>query len=127
MARVELNQEFINRIGTWGPVDRDLEERARRVASMARGRGPIETGDYVSSIEHERLEGGGWRVIARDRKSWWIEAGTKPHVIRPRHKKALWWPGLLHPVKSVLHPGTIATHNLAEALELASRGRTNIR
>jgi len=32
--------------------------------------------------------------------------GTRPHVIRPRRKKALYWPGADHPVKSVQHPGT---------------------
>ncbi len=31
---------------------------------------------------------------------------TRPHVIRPRRKKALFWPGLNHPVKKVQHPGS---------------------
>jgi len=30
---------------------------------------------------------------------------TGPFVIRPRNKKALFWPGAEHPVKSVTHPG----------------------
>lgn len=32
--------------------------------------------------------------------------GSRPHVIRPRRKKALYWEGADHPVKSVQHPGT---------------------
>ncbi|MEK3673542.1 hypothetical protein [Paenibacillus sp. FSL R10-2771] len=35
-----------------------------------------------------------------------LEEGTKPHVIRPKNKKALYWRGAAHPVKKVNHPGT---------------------
>jgi phage virion morphogenesis protein len=31
---------------------------------------------------------------------------TKAHVIKPRRRKALHWPGALHPVKKVNHPGS---------------------
>lgn len=34
-----------------------------------------------------------------------VHEGTNPYTIRPRLKKALWWPGALHPVKKVRHPG----------------------
>ena len=37
-----------------------------------------------------------------------ITGGTKPHIIRPKRKKALWWEGAEHPVKIVHHPGTKA-------------------
>lgn len=36
----------------------------------------------------------------------WVEEGTGPHVILPRNKKALFWPGADHPVRMVNHPGT---------------------
>jgi hypothetical protein len=35
-----------------------------------------------------------------------LERGTPPHLIRPKDKKALSWPGAAHPVKVVHHPGT---------------------
>ncbi|MGL5712424.1 MAG: hypothetical protein ACRCX2_05340, partial [Paraclostridium sp.] len=35
-----------------------------------------------------------------------LEEGSKPHVIRPKNKKALYWRGASHPVKQVNHPGT---------------------
>lgn len=35
-----------------------------------------------------------------------VEFGTKPHMIYPKDKMALYWPGAAHPVKSVNHPGT---------------------
>lgn len=31
---------------------------------------------------------------------------TREHIIRPRHKKALSWPGGAHPMKKVNHPGS---------------------
>lgn len=34
-----------------------------------------------------------------------VHNGTGPYIIRPKTKKALWWPGLSHPVKMVRHPG----------------------
>jgi len=37
-----------------------------------------------------------------------VHEGTKPHVIRPVSKKALYWKGASHPVRSVQHPGTKA-------------------
>ena len=38
--------------------------------------------------------------------SRYVDEGTRPHIIRPRTKKALYWKGASHPVKSVNHPGT---------------------
>jgi hypothetical protein len=39
-------------------------------------------------------------------KFTWVTQGTAPHLILPRYKRALWWPGLEHPVAYVNHPGT---------------------
>ena len=38
----------------------------------------------------------------------YVEFGTKPHVIVPKDKKALYWPGAAHPVSRVNHPGSRA-------------------
>lgn len=35
-----------------------------------------------------------------------LEEGTGPHVIYPKNKRALYWPGARHPVAYVNHPGT---------------------
>ncbi len=37
-----------------------------------------------------------------------VHEGTSAHIIRPVKKKALYWKGAAHPVKSVRHPGTRA-------------------
>lgn len=45
-----------------------------------------------------------------------VETGTPPHVILPRNKKALHWPGADHPVARVNHPGTEPRPYLRPAL-----------
>ena len=35
-----------------------------------------------------------------------VQFGTAPHIILPKDKEALYWPGAAHPVKMVHHPGT---------------------
>jgi hypothetical protein len=45
-----------------------------------------------------------------------VELGTAPHVITPRNKKALYWPGADHPVARVNHPGTAPNPYLRPAL-----------
>ncbi len=37
-----------------------------------------------------------------------VEYGSKPHVILPKNKKALYWPGAAHPVSRINHPGSRA-------------------
>lgn len=36
----------------------------------------------------------------------YVVHGTRPHIIMPSVKKALYWPGARHPVRRVNHPGT---------------------
>ena len=46
-----------------------------------------------------------------------VEEGTKPHIIKAKNKKALYWKGAKHPVKSVRHPGSRAKPFLIPAFE----------
>ena len=46
-----------------------------------------------------------------------VEEGTRPHTIRAKNKKALYWKGVKHPVKSVRHPGSRAKPFLIPAFE----------
>ena len=46
-----------------------------------------------------------------------VEEGTRPHTIRAKNKKALYWKGAKHPVKSVRHPGSKAKPFLIPAFE----------
>ena len=46
-----------------------------------------------------------------------VEEGTKPHIIRAKGKKALYWKGARHPVRKVNHPGSRAKPYLIPAFE----------
>ena len=46
-----------------------------------------------------------------------VEEGTRPHTIRAKNKKALYWKGAKHPIKSVRHPGSRAKPFLIPAFE----------
>ena len=46
-----------------------------------------------------------------------VEYGTRAHIIRAKNKKALYWKGAKHPVKSVRHPGSKAKPYLIQAFE----------
>ena len=46
-----------------------------------------------------------------------VGEGTRPHTIRAKNKKALYWKGAKHPVKSVQHPGSRAKPYLMPAFE----------
>ena len=46
-----------------------------------------------------------------------VEYGTKAHIIKAKNKKALYWKGASHPVKSVRHPGSKAKPYLMPAFE----------
>lgn len=63
------------------------------------------TGELISSLRSTVSVGGGRVWIGTDH--WhFLEYGTRPHIINPRTKQALWWTGALHPVRRVRHPGT---------------------
>ena len=47
----------------------------------------------------------------------WVEKGTGAHTIKPKRKKALYWQGASHPVKSVRHPGSAAKPFLIPAFK----------
>lgn len=46
-----------------------------------------------------------------------VEKGSRPHIIRAKNKKALYWKGASHPVKQVNHPGSKAKPYLEPAFE----------
>lgn len=46
----------------------------------------------------------------------YVVNGTRPHMIYPRAKRALFWPGADHPVRSVQHPGTKPNPFMSDAL-----------
>ena len=107
-------------------VYRELERRADRVIDLARDIYEPHriTGGYGRGFRKERTRVRGQAavvVINDDPKAAILEHGSRPHVIEPRDKKALFWPGAAHPVRRVQHPGTPALHILRRALRAAGR------
>jgi len=70
---------------------------------------PVKQGTLRRSIVG-RVEAGGDRGVVGTnvRYARAVHDGTRAHTIRPSTKKALYWKGARHPVKSVRHPGSKA-------------------
>lgn len=102
-------------------VARAVDRTRIDVQNEARRRAPVDTGRLRSSIV-SRTEGGGRQVgyVVGSNVNYAaaVEYGTAPHVIKPRYKQALYWPGAAHPVAQVNHPGTKAQPFLRPAIEL---------
>lgn len=81
----------------------------------AREYAPKRTGELAESIGYE-VNSGVLRVGSNLDRALWMEEGTRPHVIRPKNAKALFWPGADHPYALVNHPGTLPHPFLRPAL-----------
>lgn len=84
----------------------------------------FKTGALNSSIYKQRQADGSWEVghdLQRAPHALFVMFGTKPHVIRPKNKKALRWSGggAFHFAKVVRHPGNKPDKWLDRAAALA--------
>jgi hypothetical protein len=98
-------------IGDWleHVIGRDILADARNLVRKRSGR-------LAESLRAE-VQGKTLRVGSLDcNYATDVEMGTAPHVILPRNKKALHWPGADHPVARVNHPGTKPSPYLRPAL-----------
>lgn len=125
-ATFRPNRAGVAAAGRSNGVYRTLERRADRVIALARANAASHkaTGDYDRSFTTERVRVRGMaavRVTNTSDHAAILEHGTRPHVIEPKDKQALAWPGGRHPVKRVNHPGTPAYHFLRDALRGAGR------
>lgn len=93
-----------------------LERIAGEILEDAKRYVPVDTGELLRDLDKE-VTGLTARIGAKTLPySVYVELGTRPHTIRPTSKKALYWVGAPHPVKSVSHPGTSPRPYLAPAL-----------
>ena len=103
-------------------VKRAVERTRIDVQNEARRRVPVDTGRLRSSIVSRAESRGrsvGYVIGTNVNYAAAVEYGTAPHVIKPRHKKALFWPGARHPVAQVNHPGTRAQPFMRPAVAMA--------
>jgi hypothetical protein len=96
-------------------------ERLAKVHARDKTRAPyLQTGRYFNSI-HSIVDKRGFKVTgaigSNVKYAPTLEEGSKPHIIRPKNKKGLFFPGLAHPLKLVRHPGTEAYNVLGGAVE----------
>ena len=88
----------------------------RQAITNLTNNGSVQTGHLRRSIKHKVSANEGI-VSANTKYAEGVEKGTKPHIIRAKKKKALYWQGANHPVKVVNHPGSAAKPYLIPALE----------
>lgn len=115
MARVQMEKGWKAKLRPH--VHEFMVDLARDVLNDMRRNVPVKTGFLKSDLAAE-VDGYYARIGARTADyAIYVEEGAGPHMIYPRHPKdALWWEGLSHPVSSVRHPGSPATHFMRNAL-----------
>jgi hypothetical protein len=99
-----------------------------RIQSKSR-RPQMGKGNYFRSIKTDFLAGDGsftGKLESNSPVAGIIEFGSRPHIIRPKDNKTLFWPGAKFPVKEVKHPGTPAFRVLGDATEEAVEDIGNI-
>ena len=79
--------------------------------------GSVKTGNLKRSIAYKLTQDTGIVHTSNVVYAIIVEKGSKAHTIKPKSKKALYWQGARHPVKSVRHPGTRPKPYLLPALE----------
>lgn len=90
-----------------------MRESTDLARDFIRARTPVRTGRLAGSWETSTTFEGDvvvGHVFTHTPYGGFVERGTRPHMIFPREKRALWWPGALHPVRKVRHPGFIGRH-----------------
>lgn len=112
--RVHMTGGFFSRIRE--AIRPTMERVAREIEADIRRNAPVDSGELARSVKRRGT------TITIEAEHWhFVEYGTRPHIIRPRVKKALWWPEARYPVKKVYHPGTRAQPFIRPA---ATRQRT---
>ena len=79
--------------------------------------GSVKTGHLKRSIAYKLTQDTGIVHTSNVEYAIIVEKGSRAHTIKPKTKKALYWQGARHPVKSVRHPGTSPKPYLIPALE----------
>ena len=79
--------------------------------------GSVKTGHLRRSIAYKTTMTEGIVHTSNVAYAIGVEKGTRPHTIRPKNKKMLYWQGASHPVRQVNHPGSKAKPFLIPALE----------
>ncbi|GAX54742.1 HK97 gp10 family phage protein [Streptomyces olivochromogenes] len=120
MGRVEWEPDWEAKIDH--SVSDFLEEVAKDVLKDMQVYVPKDTGRLLNDLDYE-VHGLSARIGAKTAPyAYYVEVGTRPHLITPNGKGALSWEGAEHPVNEVNpHPGTTPTNFMKKSL-YKSRG-----
>lgn len=94
-----------------------INKSAFVITQNVKGVTPVKTSTLRTGI---RPEFGPLRAVIRPHNAPYaifVHEGTRPYTIRPKAKKALWWKGAAHPVRSVRHPGIKKNPFMEKGLE----------
>lgn len=97
-------------------IKKSSQSVERQAKSNLTSNGSVKTGHLRRSITHTASQYEG-KIYTNVKYAKGVEEGTRPHVIRPKKKKALYWAGASHPVKTVNHPGSKGKPYMKPALE----------
>ena len=77
---------------------------ARKLANIIQKAAPHKTGHLQASFA---IDGTNLQLTIYSTSDYlkYVVGGTRPHIILPKYKEALYWPGAAHPVYMVRHPG----------------------
>ena len=92
-------------------LDNQLEALSITIYHKIRDEAPKRSGNLIRSIQRKRRGRFDYDIFVDSRMKGgkyehFVRLGTAPHLILPKKKKALFWPGLPHPVRMANHPGT---------------------
>ncbi|TDC29495.1 hypothetical protein E1211_25900 [Micromonospora sp. 15K316] len=101
-----------------GPGDRYVRQVAARAAIVASGLAPGSAGRQITVEDAPNRRGAAVDVVSNHPASVFLIRGTRPHLIRPRRRRALRFEAGGRQVfaKLVRHPGTKGFNYLLEAL-----------
>lgn len=106
------NQEKIKQAVTKSTLSIERQAKQNLTAN-----GSVKTGHLRKSIQGEVSGLTGTVHTSNVKYAPWVEKGTRPHTIKPKRKKALYWQGAGHPVRIVHHPGGAKKPYLIPAFE----------
>lgn len=105
LLQLRVATPFTANIETTAAIDAGASLLKTLLAAAA----PRKTGAYAGSITaRTRVTGTAAFIMGEGARplTGWLIQGTKPHLIAPKTKRALFWPEAAHPVALVHHPGT---------------------
>lgn len=109
------------RVAAWsGNVTRALAKATLQAATVitaaAKQEAPVQTGRLRRSIAYQAGGPGRYVVAPAVPYAVPLHEGSRPHEIRPKNKRALFWKGAAHPLRVVHHPGNRANAFMTRAL-----------